>query len=340
MNAANSPVSRIGLRWVLPCLLAASASCGVPEYTRTGGIGTDYDGGIGVDPGVKGQGGGTGGRAASGGTGGTGSEGAGTGGGKAATGGSSSAGHGGAAGLAGTAGGGSGGKASVGTGGAGSTGAGTGGAGSASAGTGGAGSAGAGTGGAGNAGAGTGGAGSAGAGTGGAGSVGGAPGSGGAGSNPGSGGAAPTDSAKYNFETSAQAWKMAAGGGAITSVSQSTTQHFAGAGSLAGAMTTASGITYILEVAPPTPAIAPGTVVTFHVFVPASAPIGSIQPYVLDKGFQFTGTRIYAKDLSLDAWTTVKVSVPADAAAIIRMGVQFDATATWTGTVYVDGVDW
>jgi hypothetical protein len=133
---------------------------------------------------------------------------------------------------------------------------------------------------------------------------------------------------------------MAAGGGAITSVSQSTTQHFAGAGSLAGAMTTASGITYILEVAPPTPAIAPGTVVTFHVFVPASAPIGSIQPYVLDKGFQFTGTRIYAKDLSLDAWTTVKVSVPADAAAIIRMGVQFDATATWTGTVYVDGVDW
>ena len=331
MNAANSPVSTISLRWVLPWLLAASASCGVPEYTRTGGIGADYDGGIGGYPGVTGQGGGTGGRAATGGTGAKGSGGAGTGGGKAATGGSSSAGHGGGAGLAGTAGGGSGGKASAGTGGAGSTGPGTGGAGST----------GAGTGGMGSTGAGTGGMGSAGAGTGGTGSLGGAPGNGGAGSNPGTGGGAPADSAKYNFETSAQAWKMAAGGGTIASVGQSTTEHFAGTAALAGAMTTASGMTYILEVAPPTPAIAPGTVVTFHVFVPAGAPIGSIQPYVLETGsYRFTGARIYAKDLTLDAWTTVKVTVPADAAAILRLGVQFDATATWTGTVYVDSVDW
>ena len=135
---------------------------------------------------------------------------------------------------------------------------------------------------------------------------------------------------------------MASGSGAFTTIERSTAQHYAGGSSLAGLVTAAAnGTTYILEVSPPTPAIAAGSLVTFHVFVPTGAMLGFIQPYVLETGtFRFTGTKVATAGLARDAWTTVKVTVPAGAAAILRMGVQFGSTGVWTDTVYVDSISW
>jgi hypothetical protein len=62
---------------------------------------------------------------------------------------------------------------------------------------------------------------------------------------------------------------------------------------------------------------------------------------VLETGtFRFSGTRITAANITRDGWTTVKVNVPTDAAAILRLGVQFESTGAWTGTVYLDSIDW
>jgi hypothetical protein len=134
---------------------------------------------------------------------------------------------------------------------------------------------------------------------------------------------------------------MAAGGAPFTAVAQSKAQAFAGSASLAGAVMAVAGKTYILEVSPPSPAIPAEAVVTFHVFVPAAAVIGAVQPYVLETGsFRFTGTRTLAANIGRDTWTTIKVAVPKGAAAILRMGVQVESTGTWTDTVYVDSVSW
>jgi hypothetical protein len=40
------------------------------------------------------------------------------------------------------------------------------------------------------------------------------------------------------------------------------------------------------------------------------------------------------------AWTTITVIVPSSAMAVDRVGVQFHTTGVWSGTVYVDSVNW
>ena len=207
-------------------------------------------------------------------------------------------------------------------------------------GTGGAGTGGAGTGGAATGGAATGGRATGGAATGGAAT--GGQGTGGAGTGGASTGGAPGDAAQYGFETSTQSWGVAAGGQPLTSVDVSTAQRFEGTSSLAVAVTTtAGGSTHYVEVAPPTPAIPPSAQVTFHVFIPASAPLTAIEPYLLETGtYRYTARKLLAASLRRDAWTTIRVSVPANAAAILRLGVKLEASGPWTGTVYIDRIGW
>ncbi len=296
----SSSSGRVAL-WALLGLLVSATACGSAVYSRGALWAGDPDGGL--DTGTLTE---------SGSTGGTGT------GGRLVSGGS----------------GGKGGIDAGGTGGAG-------GAGSTAA-NGGRGSGGAGTGGAQTGGAATGGAGTGGAGTGGAATGGAAAGGAGMGSSGGAvvmGG--PGDGAQYNFEASGQSWKMAAGGAPLTAITQSTAQSFAGDASLAGSVSAVAGKIYILEVSPPTPAIPAGVVVTFHVFVPSSAMLGAVQPYVLETGsFRFTGARTLAANIARDAWTTINVTVPTGAAAILRMGVQFESTGVWTDTVYLDSISW
>jgi hypothetical protein len=134
---------------------------------------------------------------------------------------------------------------------------------------------------------------------------------------------------------------MAAGSGAFTSIVRSTAQHFAGQASLGASINATSATTFIVEVSPPMPAIAAGASVAFHIYVPAGTGLSSMQPYVLESGsFRFTGTNTVAGAFSLDGWTTVTVTVPTNAMPILRLGVQFVSSGTWTDTVYLDGISW
>jgi len=134
---------------------------------------------------------------------------------------------------------------------------------------------------------------------------------------------------------------MAEAGQPLTSVDVSMAQRFEGTSSLAVAVTTTAGSTHYVEVKPPTPAIPPSAQVTFHVFIPASAPLTAVEPYMLETGtYRYTARRTLAAGLSRDAWTTIRVSVPANAAAILRLGVKLEASGPWTGTVYIDSIGW
>lgn len=77
---------------------------------------------------------------------------------------------------------------------------------------------------------------------------------------------------------------------------------------------------------------------TFHVFVPSGALVDWVQPYVLDANGVFTG--FYVMSPTQNAWNTITVTVPAGAATVDQMGVQFHTSGAWSGTVNVDSVNW
>ena len=150
----------------------------------------------------------------------------------------------------------------------------------------------------------------------------------------------PVDNAHYNFETSSQLWGIATNTAAFTLIEHSTAQHFAGSASLAGTLSAVAGRNYFLEVAPPVPAIPLKSTITFHVHIPATAQLSAVRCYVLDKASTLAFTDTQASALERDGWTTVTLAVPATETNIIRLGVKFFSSGTWTGTVYVDSIDW
>jgi hypothetical protein len=133
---------------------------------------------------------------------------------------------------------------------------------------------------------------------------------------------------------------MASGSDPFTSVTRSTAQHFAGVAALAGTVSATAGKTYILEVAPPSPAIPAGATVTFNVYVPATAQLTWVQPYVLNDVYKFVGASTSSSSLTKDGWTTIRLAVPSTETNVIRLGVQFASSGSWSGTVYVDSIDW
>ena len=55
----------------------------------------------------------------------------------------------------------------------------------------------------------------------------------------------------------------------------------------------------------------------------------------------WTGSWRTISSLTANAWNTVQVTVPANAAALFQLGVEVaTTTAGWTGTIYVDSVGW
>ncbi|MES1171863.1 MAG: hypothetical protein ABUL77_01390, partial [Bacteroidota bacterium] len=157
-------------------------------------------------------------------------------------------------------------------------------------------------------------------------------------------GGAPVDTSRYNFEMSTQAWTMAAGTTAFTTIARDTIRHYMGEASLSGTITATGVSTYQLLVNP-LPAVPAGATVTFRVFVPSGAAIDWIQPYVQEgptstPAYRWTGTYTTAASIASGAWTTVLVEVPTPATAIAALGVQFHTSGAWTGMVSVDSVNW
>jgi hypothetical protein len=158
----------------------------------------------------------------------------------------------------------------------------------------------------------------------------------------GTGGKTAADTAKYNFEQSIQSWLVPDTTPPFVSLVRSTAKHFLGTASLAGTVAVGSPDKYYMIARPPIPAVPAGATVTFHVFVPQGSAIDWVQPYVREglPDYRWTGTMVYTANLSVGAWSTITVVVPANAVPIEVLGVQFHVNAPWTGTVYVDSVNW
>lgn len=145
------------------------------------------------------------------------------------------------------------------------------------------------------------------------------------------------DTATYNFERDTQGFTRS--GAPIVSVTRSTAQKFAGVASLAVRIT-GSGSPSVSVASPSTPA---GATVTFRIFIPTGARIAWVQPYVLQGaagGWTWTGNYQPIASLRTGTWNTLTVNVPANAAALSSLGVQFGTSGTYDGTVFIDSVSY
>jgi hypothetical protein len=146
----------------------------------------------------------------------------------------------------------------------------------------------------------------------------------------------PLDATDYNFEADAQGWQRS--GAPIASVARSTTQKYAGASSLAVRFNGSGSAT--VRVA--NPAAKAGQSVTFRIYLPSGARLTSVQPFVLQGaagGWRWTGNWQPLSALRQGAWNTITVQVPANAALLSSLGVEFTTSGAYSGTVYVDSVN-
>ena len=143
------------------------------------------------------------------------------------------------------------------------------------------------------------------------------------------------DPAQFNFETDPQGW--AASGSQIAGVATSTAQHFAGSQSLAvnfdgtAAGTSSASVGNV--------AVAAGSTITFHVWVPGGSQVTTLQPYLQDYNWAWTAG--WHGNLIGNAWNTITLTVPLTAVTPLQqLGIQFTTSAVWSGACYIDSVVW
>ncbi len=143
------------------------------------------------------------------------------------------------------------------------------------------------------------------------------------------------DPAQFNFETDPQGW--AGGGGVISGVAASTAQHFAGRQSLAVQFNgTAAGSSSVFV---GNASVLSGMTINFHVWIPSGYKFFNLQPYLQDNNWAWTSSRYVS--LTPNAWNTLSLTVPANAVAPFHnLGIQFNTSAGWTNTCYIDSVSW
>ena len=143
------------------------------------------------------------------------------------------------------------------------------------------------------------------------------------------------DSTKFNFEVDPQLW--APGGAQISGVASSTAQHYAGLRSLAvnfgGAAAGTSSVSVSGVVVPS------GATITFHVFIPAGSQITSIEPYLQDYNWNWVSNP--TSTFTPGAWNTFTLTVPSTSVTPLQhLGLNLTTGGAWTGTVYVDAINW
>jgi hypothetical protein len=142
-----------------------------------------------------------------------------------------------------------------------------------------------------------------------------------------------------DFEANVQGWMNDPASTPFTRVATSTAQRFAGSLSLAGSITATGAAFYTLLVSPPNPLVPAGTTVTYRVFIPTGAMIDYVTPFVQESAPAYTWTGM-GLAYTPGIWNMFTVTYPANSAAINLLGVQFHTSAAWTGTVYVDSINW
>jgi len=148
---------------------------------------------------------------------------------------------------------------------------------------------------------------------------------------------------EYNFESGTQGWwyENPATAKVISSVAQSSTEAFSGKNSLAVNFDGPAGTAQAYAIYPTVPA---GDIVAFHVWVPAGSSLAWVEPLVeqgTGTSAVITSTKVPIASLHTNAWNTITVKVPSNAQVpLTRIAVNFNTTATWKGTCYIDAVTW
>jgi aryl-phospho-beta-D-glucosidase BglC (GH1 family) len=143
------------------------------------------------------------------------------------------------------------------------------------------------------------------------------------------------DPTKFNFETDTQLWKPS--GAQIGGVATSTAQHYAGLRSLAVNFNgTAAGTS---SVSPGSLLVPSGATITFRIYIPAGSQITKIEPYLQDYNWNWVSNPVTS--FTPGAWNTITLTVPASSVTPLNnLGLNFTTGAAWTGTVYVDSINW
>jgi len=155
------------------------------------------------------------------------------------------------------------------------------------------------------------------------------------------------DPTKFNFETDTQRWT--ASGALISGIATSSTQHFAGKQSLAVNFNGTSAGTASVELSDLL--VPAGATVSFHVWVPAGHRITAIEPNLQDYNWVWAQTWQGGENLYARAWTTFSIKVPltyqdkndvtqATVTPLQRLGLRITTDAAWTGTLYIDSINW
>jgi hypothetical protein len=143
------------------------------------------------------------------------------------------------------------------------------------------------------------------------------------------------DPALYNFETDPQGW--AGGGGVISGVATSTAQHYAGKQSLAVNINSTNADSSSVSIG--NVSVLPGQTITFHVWIPSGYNISNLQPYLQDNNYSWSSS--WYGSFTPNAWNTLSLTVPANAVSPFHnLGIQFNTSAGWTNTCYIDSVSW
>jgi hypothetical protein len=140
------------------------------------------------------------------------------------------------------------------------------------------------------------------------------------------------DSAVFNFESSAQNWTCS---NTASSVAASADRAYAGSQSLKVTFNTGNGDGFAKVLSP---GVTSGKTVTFRVWVPSGMPLNNIGTYVSGNGCAWTANWYGSASLTRDAWNTMTVTVPSCTPG--ELGLKFEVNASWSGSAYVDSVNW
>jgi Cellulase (glycosyl hydrolase family 5)/Fibronectin type III domain len=144
------------------------------------------------------------------------------------------------------------------------------------------------------------------------------------------------DPALFNFETDPQGW---AGDNTnlISGVATSTAQHYAGKQSLAVNINSTNANSASLKIG--NVSVLPGQTITFHVWIPSGHKISNLQPFIQDNNWNWSSS--WYGSFTPNAWNTLSLTVPANAVSPFHyLGIQFNTSAGWTNTCYIDSVSW
>ncbi len=143
------------------------------------------------------------------------------------------------------------------------------------------------------------------------------------------------DPTQHHFETDTQRWS--ASGAQISGVAPSTARHFAGKQSLAVNFNGTTGGTSSVSVGDVV--VAPGTTITFRIWVPSGHQITAIEPYLNDYNWAWASS--WYGNPTANAWNTLSLTVPTGHTTPLKqLGLRISTNAAWPGTCFVDSVSW